>query len=134
MNRFGVDLRFVHSHLDFVPDAQRNWYTSPGLPSRRHHVFRLRIPSIVFVGVEGRRLSAEELHAARNSCARQLLYRAKAFLSGSTLSCGQSIVRQVNIHRGDAIVLEQEVSLTIVGEGQLKKCELIHNVLELNLI
>ncbi|KAH7072575.1 hypothetical protein FB567DRAFT_206111 [Paraphoma chrysanthemicola] len=121
VTRFSVDLRFLQSHLDFVPNAQRNWYTSPSLPSRNRHLFRLRVPSIVFGGIEGTELRAEELHAARKSCAKQLLQKAKAFHSGAATNCGQSIVRRINIHRGDAIILEQEVSVIVLGSGESRK-------------
>jgi hypothetical protein len=123
VDHFSVDPRFLHSHLDFIPNAQRDWYTSSTLPSRSRNVFRLLVPSIVFVGLEGRSLSVDELHHARTSCAIQLRNRSKTILSGQSTPSGQSIVRQVNIHRGDAIVMEQVVSVTIMGTGKAHRSE-----------
>jgi hypothetical protein len=121
VDRLNVDLRFLHSHLDFIPNAQRDWYTGSNLPSRNRHDFRLLIPSIVFVGTEGNSLSVDQLHAARRSCASQLEKKAHVILSGGSRSHGQSIFRQVNVHRGDAIVMEQVISIAITGAGKAQK-------------
>jgi hypothetical protein len=121
VDRLHVDLRFLHSHLDFIPNAQRDWHTGSNLPSRNRQDFRLLIPSIVFVGTEGNSLSVDQLHAARRSCASQLEKRANVILSGGAKSHGQSIFRQVNVHRGDAIVVEQIISIAITGTGKARK-------------
>jgi hypothetical protein len=121
VDHLNVDLRFLHSHLDFIPNAQRDWYTGSNLPSRNRQDFRLLIPSIVFVGTEGNSLSIDQLHAARRSCASQLESKAHAILSGGSRSHGQSIFRQVNVHRGDAIVMEQVISIAITGIGKAQK-------------
>jgi hypothetical protein len=71
VDRLDVDVRFLHSHLDFIPNAQRDWYTGSNLPSRNRQDFRLLNPSIVFLGMEGKILSVNQLHAARKSCASQ---------------------------------------------------------------
>jgi hypothetical protein len=57
VDRLDVDVRFLHSHLDFIPNAQRDWYTGSNLPSRNRQDFRLLNPSIVFLGMEGKILS-----------------------------------------------------------------------------
>ena len=114
VDRIGVDHRFLHSHLDFLPSCQRDWYTDSSPPSRRQHSLRLLVPSIVFIGAEGRRLSVEELHQTRNDCGAHLRSKAKNFLAGTSVQPGQSIVRQFNIHSGDAIVLEQVLSVTFI--------------------
>jgi hypothetical protein len=120
-DHLNIDLRFVHSHLDFIPNAQRDWYTGSNLPSRNRQDFRLLIPSIVFVGTEGNSLSVDQLHAARKSCVSQLEKKAHAILSDGSRSHGQSIFRQVNVHRGDAVVIEQVISIAITGDGQNRK-------------
>lgn len=125
VDHLNVDLRFLHSHLDFIPNAQRDWYTGSNLPSRNRQDFRLLIPSIVFVGTEGNSLSVDQLHAARRSCASQLEKKAHVILSDGTRSHGQSMFRQVNVHRGDAIVVEQVVSIAITGTGKDKKGKLL---------
>jgi hypothetical protein len=119
--RYGVDYRFLQSHLDFLPSGERNWYTNSALPSRSQHSLRLMIPSIVFVGTEGRGVTVESLHEARNACAAQLQQKAKGFYGGTTIQPGQSIVRQVNIHTGDALVLEQSISIVVKGEKHRPK-------------
>jgi len=118
VDRFVIDYRFLHSHLDFLPTAQRDWYTSPTVPSRRQHYIRLLIPSIVFFETETRRLPVQDLHDARNACTTQLRQKAKTFFSGSVAQHGQSIVRQVNIHSGDMMVLEQAISITVTKKDQ----------------
>ncbi|KAF7681063.1 hypothetical protein GT037_000039 [Alternaria burnsii] len=121
VDRLHVDVRFLHSHLDFIPNAQRDWHTGSNLPSRNRQDFRLLIPSIVFVGTEGNSLSVDQLHAARRSCASQLEKRANVLLSGGAKPHGQSIFRQVNVHRGDAIVVEQIISIAVTGIGKARK-------------
>ncbi|CAN9090498.1 unnamed protein product [Alternaria alternata] len=118
VDHLDIDVRFLHSHLDFIPNAQRDWYTGLSLPSRERQIFRLLIPSIVFVGTEGNTLSVDQLHAARTSCASQLEKRAHVLLSGGPRSHGQSMFRQVNVHRGDAIVIEQVISIAMTRDGR----------------
>lgn len=112
--RYGVDHRFLYRHLDFLPSGQRDWYTAPDVPSRSEHFIRLLLPSIVFLGSEDRYVSIKELHKARNACADQLRQKSKNLFGGSQSSTGHSIIRQVNIHSGDAIVLEQAISITVL--------------------
>jgi hypothetical protein len=119
--RYGVDHRFLHRHLDFLPSGQRDWYTAPDVPSRSEHFIRLLIPSIVFLGAEDRYVSIKELHKARNACADQLRQKSKNLFGGSQSSTGHSIIRQVNIHSGDAIVLEQAISITVLNHQDAVK-------------
>lgn len=123
VDRFGVDHRFLHNHLDFLPNSQRDWYINPDVPSRRQHSISLLIPSIVFTGTEGRRISVEELHQARNACTAHLRNKAKNFFGGTATYPGQSIVRQIHIHSGDIMVLEQAVSITILRKSRNVKSE-----------
>ncbi|KIM94182.1 hypothetical protein OIDMADRAFT_61013 [Oidiodendron maius Zn] len=119
--RYGVDHRFLHRHLDFLPSGQRDWYTAPDVPSRSEHFIRLLLPSIVFLGSEDRYVSIKELHKARNACADQLRQKSKNLFGGSQSSTGHSIIRQVNIHSGDAIVLEQAISITVLNHQDTVK-------------
>lgn len=114
LNHYPVDYQYLHSHLDFQPGAQRDWYIKPSVPSRRQHCVRLLIPSILFFETETRRIPVKELHDARNSCRAQIKQKAKNLFGGSSVHPGQSIVRQVNIHSGDMMVLEQAVSITVI--------------------
>lgn len=114
--RLGVDLRFVQSHMDFLPNSHREWYTNSGLPSRNQHSFRLLVPSIIFIGPEGRNLAASDLHEARIAVSTQLQRRFKSLFAGPLARHGESVVRQVNIHTGDAIVMEQAVTVSVVRQ------------------
>ena len=121
VTRYGVDHRFLHHHLDFLPSSQRDWYTAPDVPSRSPHFIRLLIPSIVFIGSEGRYVPIEGLHEARNACSEQLRHTSKTFFASSLIRPGQSIVRHVNIHSGDTIVIVQAVTLTILNNNNTVK-------------
>lgn len=113
LDHLGVDYRFLHSHLNFLQSAQRDWFVSPSVPSRRQHQIGLVIPSIIFLGTETRRIPAQDLHEARNSCAKQLQQQAKLFSGASSIRHGRSIIRHINIHSGDMMVLEQAVTITV---------------------
>ena len=108
-----IDYRFLHSHLDFLLGAHRDWFVRSSVPSRNQHYIRLLIPSIVFFGMESRRDSAKELHSARRSCDTQLTEKARNLFGGSTVSRGHSIIRNINIHSGDMMVIEQAVSISV---------------------
>jgi hypothetical protein len=105
---------FFYRHMDFVPSAQRDWHTTPSLPSRSGSYLRLLIPSIVFLGPEGRSITLDELRRARAASRQQIRHKFRNFLAGRSPLTGQSIVRGVNIHTGDAIILEQAISMTMV--------------------
>lgn len=121
VTRYRVDHRFFHRHLDFLPSGQREWYTAPDVPSRSQHFIRLLVPSIVFLGPEGRYMPMEDLQKARTACSEQLRHKFKSFFGGSSISTGQSIVRHVNIHSGDAMVLEQAITVTILNHENTVK-------------
>lgn len=121
VSRFGLDQRFLHRHLDFLPNGQRDWYTSPDVPSRSKQFIRILIPSIIFLGPEGRYVSPQDLHKARNTCTEQLRQTSKSFFGGSQSGAGRSIFRHVNIHSGDAIVVEQAITITILDHENGKK-------------
>lgn len=114
LHRFGLDYRFLHSHLDFLPGAHREWYIRSSVPSRQQHSIRLLVPSMIFLEPESRRIAAKDLHHARNSCKAKLKGRIRQLFGGSTLQYGQSIVREINMHSGDILVLEQALSVSVV--------------------
>lgn len=120
-SRLKVSYYFVQSHMNYFLNSDRDWYTSPGTPSRLQHSIRLLIPSIVFVGAEGRRLSARELHEARREIKSQVIRRRKSMSNGLHARQGHSIVRQVNIHSGDTVVLEQTVSISFIQRNKNMK-------------
>lgn len=120
--RYGVDHRFLHRHVDFLPSGQRDWYTGADVPSRSGHFIRLLVPSIVFVGPEGRYVPVGELQKARNASGEQLRQKAKSFFGRSSFSAGQSIIRNMNIHRGDVLVMEQVITITTMKhQGAVKR-------------
>jgi hypothetical protein len=124
-SRYRIDHRFFQQHLSFLPSGQRDWYTSPSLPSRARNTLRLCIPSIVFVGAEGRYVDPYGLQRARNNCDLQLLGKFSAFYESPASDAGHSIVRRVNIHSGDCFVLEQEASICVLGDTQIWTGELV---------
>lgn len=114
--RYKLDYRFFHQHLNFLPTGQRDWFTAPTLPSRSHYVLRFCIPSILFIG-EHRFVNIDELQKAREDCERRLMSRFRSFQEGTSIEAGQSIVRRMNIHSGDHLVIEQELSSCLLKRG-----------------
>ena len=114
--RYKLDHRFLHQHLNFLPTGQRDWFTAPTLPSRSHTVLRFCIPSMIFVG-EHRYVNVDDLQKARGDCERQLLIRFRSFQEGTLTEAGRSIVRRMNIHSGDNLVIEQELSSCLLKRG-----------------
>ena len=116
--RYELDHRFFHQHLNFLPTGQRDWFTAPTLPSRSHYVLRFCIPSILFIG-EHRFVNIDDLQKAREDCERRLLSRFRSFQEGTAAEAGKSIVRRMNIHSGDHLVIEQELSSCLLKRGDL---------------
>lgn len=114
--RYKLDHRFFHQHLSFLPTGQRDWFTAPTLPSRSHNVVRFCIPSLLFVG-EHRYVNIGDLQKARGDCERQLLSRFRSYQEGTLIEAGKSIVRRMNIHSGDNLVIEQELSFSLLKRG-----------------
>ena len=114
--QYKLDHRFFHQHLSFLPTGQRDWFTTPTLPSRSHYVLRFCIPSILFIG-EHRFVHIFELQKAREDCERRLKTRFRTFQEGTSTDAGQSIVRRMNIHNGDHLVIEQELSACLLNRG-----------------
>ncbi|KAJ5736152.1 uncharacterized protein N7483_001277 [Penicillium malachiteum] len=119
--RYGIDHRFLHRHLEFLPTGQRDWFTTPSVPSRSQQFIRLVVPCIVFTGNEGRFVPANDLQQARFACAELLRQKSKSFFGGAGASTGQTIVRQVNIHSGEAMVLEHAITISVHKKGQAAK-------------
>lgn len=115
--RYDLDHRFFHQHLSFLPTGQRDWFTTPTLPSRSHDVLRFCIPSVLFAG-EHRYVSVDDLQKARGDCERRLLSGFRSFQEGALTQVGRSIVRRMNIHSGDNLVIEQELSSCLLKRGE----------------
>lgn len=114
--RYELDYRFIHQHLNFLPTGQRDWFTVPTLPSRSHEVLRLCIPSILFIG-EHRYVDIDDLQEARGDSERQLRHSFRSLQEGTLAEAGRSIVRRMNIHSGDSLVIEQEISCCHLKRG-----------------
>ena len=114
--RYKLDYRFIHQHLSFLPTGQRDWFTSPTLPSRSHDVLRLCVPSILFIG-EHRYVDVNDLQESRGDSERQLRHCFRSLQEGTLAEAGRSIVRRMNIHSGDSLVIEQEISCCHLERG-----------------
>lgn len=114
---YDIDPRYFQQHLGFLPSGQRDWYGSPSIPSRSRIALRLCVPSIVFVGSEGRYVDPYGLQKARQDCDRQLRQTFQAFTAGTLSQAGKSLVRRINIHSGDCMVIEQELSICPLKRG-----------------
>ena len=115
--RYKLDHRFLYQHLNFLPTGQRDWFTTPTLPSRSHTALRFCIPSMLFVG-EHRYVNVDDLQKARGDCERQLLVLFRSFQEGTSTEAGRSIVRRMNIHSGDNLVIEQELTSCLLKRGE----------------
>ena len=114
--RYRLDHRFFHQHLSFLPTGQRDWFTAPTLPSRSRDVLRFCIPSMLFIG-EHRFVRIDDLQKAREDCERRIRSRFRSFQENTSTEAGTSVVRRVNIHSGDTIVIEQELSSCLLRRG-----------------
>ncbi|KAL9624925.1 MAG: hypothetical protein Q9160_000972 [Pyrenula sp. 1 TL-2023] len=116
-SKYELDQRFFHQHLGPILSNQKQWYTLPALPSRSLEVFRLCIPTIIFVGPEGRNVDVLGLELARDDCVKQLQRTFRSVQDSFSPEPGRSIIRRINIHNGSQIVLEQELTITIIRRG-----------------
>ncbi|RAK74454.1 uncharacterized protein BO72DRAFT_488208 [Aspergillus fijiensis CBS 313.89] len=121
VTRYGIDHRFLHRHLDFLPTGQRDWYAIPSVPSRSQQFIQIVVPCIVFTGHEGRFVPAEDLQQARFACAELLRQKSKSFFGRTGTPAGQTIVRGVNIHSGEAMVLEHAITVCVRTDGEASK-------------
>ena len=114
---YNIDARYFQQHLGFLPTGQRDWHGSPSVPSRSRIALRLCVPSIIFVGSEGRYVDPYGLQKARQDCDRQLRQIFQGITAGTLSQAGKSIVRRINIHSGDCMVIEQELSISLFKQG-----------------
>ncbi|KAI4234404.1 MAG: hypothetical protein LQ349_003820 [Xanthoria aureola] len=111
--RYQIDHRFFHQHLNFLPWGQKDWFTVPTLPSRARNVIRLCVPSILFMG-ERRYVGRDGLKDARRDSERRLRESLRNIQQSTVAEAGRSIGRRLNIHTGDILALEQEISICFV--------------------
>ncbi|PYH46397.1 uncharacterized protein BP01DRAFT_396819 [Aspergillus saccharolyticus JOP 1030-1] len=121
VTRYEIDHRFLHRHLDFLPTGRRDWYLAPSIPSRSQQFIQLAVPCIVFTGNEGRFVRATDLQEARFACAELLRQRSKSFFAGADTPAGLTIVREVNIHSGEAMVVEHAITICVLTGGEAVK-------------
>lgn len=116
--KYSLDYRFFHQHLGPIISGQRqHWSASPDLPSRSMQVLTLRIPTIVFVGSQGRNLDIRGLEIAREKCNAQLRRAFLPLQDGAAAEAGRSIIRRLEVHDGGTMVMEQQMTATIVHRG-----------------
>ena len=129
-SHYNVDHRFFHHHLAFLTNSQRDWYTDTLLPSRSHNVIRLKVPSILFVGPEDRYVSPSDLQRARNWYEHRIQQLYRDCCTVCPADVGKSIIRHVNIHSGDSIVLEQELSICLLKRDAnwISECNFLKRV------
>ncbi|KAH8907948.1 hypothetical protein BR93DRAFT_977797 [Coniochaeta sp. PMI_546] len=117
-SKYSLDYRFFHQHLGPIISGNRQqWSAGPDLPSRSLQVLTMQIPTIVFVGSRGRNLDIRGLEIAREKCNAQL---RRAFLSlqdSAASEAGRSIIRRLEVHDGGTLVVEQQMTATIVHRG-----------------
>lgn len=115
-SKYSLDHRFFHQHLGPVISGQGQWNTgsTPDLPSRSLQVISLRIPTVVIVGSQGRNLDIRDLEIAREKCNTQLRRAWQSVQDSATSEAGRSIVRRLEIFDGCTVVVEQQLTGTIV--------------------
>jgi hypothetical protein len=114
-SEYGLDPRFLFRHLEFLSDSQRDWYTSTILPSRAQGILQLWIPSIVFVGASRRFIEYEAMREWRRQCRQHIRDQFKAISLCRKVDVGRSIVRSVNLHSADCMVIEQKISIVLLA-------------------
>lgn len=113
-SKYNLDQRFFHQHLGPILSTQKHWYALPALPSRSLEVLRLCVPSIIFVGPEGRNIDVLGLEVARHDCVKQLQRTFRSIQESSASNVGRSIIRRIDIHNGSSLVVEQEMTVAVV--------------------
>jgi hypothetical protein len=116
-SKYQLDHRFFHHHLGAILSGQRHCYAIPSLPSRSLQSLRLRIPSIVFIGSQGRNLDIKALEIARDDCNNQLRRTFRSMQDSAASEAGTSIIRKMDIYDGSHLVMEQEVTVYVVPRG-----------------
>ncbi|KAM7194065.1 hypothetical protein V8F20_008161 [Naviculisporaceae sp. PSN 640] len=116
-SRYSLDHRFFHQHLGPVISGSGQWTSgdgSPDLPSRSLQVLSLRIPTVITVGSRGRNLDIRDLEIAREKCNAQLRRACQAIQDGAAAEAGRSIIRRLEVFDGSTMVMEQQLTGTIV--------------------
>ncbi|KAM7194480.1 hypothetical protein V8F33_007190 [Rhypophila sp. PSN 637] len=116
-SKYTLDHRFFHQHLGPIISGYGHWITgciNPDLPSRSLQVISLRIPTVVTVGSQGRNLHIKDLEVAREKCNAQLRRACQAVQDSTAAEAGRSMIRRLEIFDGSTIVVEQQLTGTIV--------------------
>jgi len=117
-SKYSLDHRFFHQHLGpIVSGHGQRWDAGPDLPSRSLQVLTLRIPTIVLVGCRGRNLAIHDLEIAREKCNAQLRRAFLGLQDGAASEAGRSIIRRLEVHDGGTMVMEQQITATIIHRG-----------------
>jgi len=118
-SKYTLDHRFFHQHMGPVISGRGQWNTgtSPDLPSRSLQVISLRIPTVVIVGSQGRNLDIRDLEIAREKCNTQLRRAWQSVQDSFASEVGRSIIRRLEIYDGCTVVVEQQLTGTVVHRG-----------------
>lgn len=116
-SRYSLDHRFFHQHLGPIISGSGQWASGDlilDLPSRSLQVLSLRIPTVITVGSQGRNLEIRDLEIAREKCNAQLRRACQAVQDGAATEVGRSIIRRLEVFDGSTMVMEQQLTGTIV--------------------
>ncbi|KAM7222533.1 hypothetical protein V8F06_002027 [Rhypophila decipiens] len=116
-SKYSIDHRFFHQHLGPIISGYGHSNTGgtyPDLPSRSLQVISLRIPTILIIGSQGRNLHIKDLEVARDTCNSQLRRACQAVQDSAATEAGRSMIRSVEIFDGSTIVVNQQLTGTIV--------------------
>jgi len=114
-SKYSLDHRFFHQHLgSIICGNPGHWSASPDLPSRSLQAISLHIPTIVNIGSQGRNLDIGGLEHARQTCNAQLRRANMSIQDSDPFQAGRSVIRALEVYDGSTMVMEQQVTATIV--------------------
>ncbi|ETS83462.1 hypothetical protein PFICI_05338 [Pestalotiopsis fici W106-1] len=116
-SKYQLDPRIFHQHLGALFPGQKHCYAVPSLPSRSLQSLRLRIPTILFIGSQGRNLGIKGLELARDKCNGELRRAFRSFQDSAISEAGTSIIRNIDIYDGSNLVIEQEITAYVIRRG-----------------
>ncbi|KAI1843507.1 hypothetical protein JX266_010333 [Neoarthrinium moseri] len=116
--KYQLDHRFFHQHLGTILSGKKYFYSVPGLPSRSLQSLRLRVPTILFIGAQGRNVDIKGLETARDDCNNQLRKTFRSIQDSAVSEAGTSIIRNIDVYDGSHLVIQQEVTIYVVSRGE----------------
>lgn len=111
---YQLDPEVLFQHMTFFPSAERESYFDPGVRSAAANTLRLCIPTIVTIDPKSRHVSRDELYAARRDIDSSLRKKFNQLKNAPHSDAGLPFFRRVNVHTGDLLTTEQEISITLL--------------------